>query len=64
MTLQQIKNDPRVSEVEKPDGSDCKYFLWLNDGWVFDDESHMIPCDTVKEMSDALKYEVKKEKKE
>ena len=60
-TLKQIEQDPRVSEVERVTDSDSKYFLWLVDGYVFGDGSHVSGADTVKELNELLN-EVEEEK--
>lgn len=66
-TLKQIENDPRVYQVEKnpdwspeiakdyPDWHPSKYILHLNDGWRFNDNSHVNGADTVTELSKLLK---------
>lgn len=65
-SIKQIEQDPRVSEVERnpcydpedvisyPDYHDPKYFLWLKDGYVFVDGSHVSGADTVKELNELL----------
>lgn len=66
-TLKQIENDPRVSQVEKnsdydPDyeDSNSKYFLWIKDGYIFEDGTHMACANTVAELNELLK-EIEKE---
>ena len=65
-TIKQIEQDPRVYEVQRnpyydpedaiswPDNHDPKYFLWLNDGYVFNDDSHVSGADTVKRLNELL----------
>lgn len=54
-TLKQIENDPRVSEVETVyDDGDRFYLLWLRDGYVYDDGSHVNRANTVKELNELL----------
>lgn len=65
-TLKQIENDPRVYEVVRnpdydpeeakdyPDWHTPKYTMVLNDGYMFDDESHLNGADTVKELNELL----------
>ncbi|MCQ2087655.1 MAG: hypothetical protein MJZ37_06275 [Bacilli bacterium] len=67
MTLAQIKADERVCSVENVYGDgwqdeDTKYELSLEDGYMFDDGSHVNRYRTVKEMSDELQYGVVEEK--
>jgi hypothetical protein len=40
--------------VERVTDSDSKYFLWLEDGYVFDDGTAMAPASTVKELNELL----------
>lgn len=58
MTLQQIKNDKRVYEVERVYGEDFKYEVSLEDGYCFDDGSSVQVYDTVKEIAFDLKHNV------
>jgi hypothetical protein len=65
-TIKQIKADPRVYLLELnpnydpeeakywPDSHEPKYFLHLNDGWVFNDDTHYNGADTVKELNELL----------
>ena len=65
-TLKQIKNDPRVYEVQNnpdwspelaedyPDWHPSKYIMNLEDGFMFDDGSHVNGADTVKELNELL----------
>ena len=67
LSIKQIKNDPRVYSVERnpdwnpedakswPDWHTPKYSLFLNDGWVFSDESHYNGADSVRELNELLK---------
>lgn len=58
MTLQQIKNDKRVYEVERVYGEDFKYEVSLEDGYQFDDGSSVQVYDTVKEIAYDLTHNV------
>ena len=60
-SIKQIEKDKRVSSVERntdydPDYPDTnsKYLLWLNDGWVFNDGSHISGANSVQELNDLL----------
>lgn len=54
-TLKQIEKDERVSSVERVyDDGERFYLLWLNDGFVFDEGSHVNRGDTVKELNELL----------
>lgn len=67
-SIKQIEQDERVSSVERnpdydPDYSDTnsKYLLWLIDGWVFNDGSHIAGANSVQELN-ALLAEIEQEK--
>ena len=67
-SIKQIEQDKRVSSVERnpdydPDYSDTnsKYLLWLKDGWVFNDGSHIAGANSVQELN-ALLAEIEQEK--
>lgn len=60
-SIKQIEQDERVSCVERntdydPDYPDTnsKYLLWLNDGWVFIDGTHIAGANSVRELNDLL----------
>ena len=54
-TLKQIENDPRVYKVETVhDDGERFYLLWLRDGYVYADGSHVNRANTVKELNDLL----------
>lgn len=53
-SIKQIEQDKRVYEVERVTDSDSKYFLWLEDGYVFCDGTTMSPASTVKELNELL----------
>ena len=65
-TLKQIREDPRVYEVENnpdwspelaedyPDWHPSKYILVLKDGYIFSDASSLNGADTVKELNELL----------
>lgn len=65
-SLKQIKADPRIYEVtlnsdwspelaeDYSDDHPSKYLMYLNDGYVFSDDSTFIGADTVKQLSDYL----------
>ena len=57
-SLRQIEADKRVSEIERlsPDESELKYFVWLNDGYVFEDGSHMFGAESVAEINELMSY--------
>lgn len=69
--IKQIKKDIRVQMVERnsewskelendyPDSHPSKYLLWLNDGWIFDDGSHINGADTINELNELLTYIIK-----
>ena len=58
MSLSQIENDKRISSIERlsPEESDYKYYVWLNDGWICDDGSHLICADSVSDINQQLKF--------
>lgn len=70
MTFTELKKDPRIYEIVNlskgeatdEDGESYKYEIWLNDGWVFDDETHSNKFMTVKEINESLRNEVRTEK--
>jgi hypothetical protein len=53
-SIKQIEQDPRVYSVERVTDSDSKYFLWLEDGYMFCDGTAMAPASTVKELNELL----------
>ena len=65
-SLKQLENDKRVYEIVRnpdwskeeaedyPDWHTPKYTMVLNDGYMFDDESHLNSADTVIELNELL----------
>lgn len=58
-SLTQLKKDKRIYDIEvlAPGEAmgDIKYFVWLADGWYYEDDSGMFSADTVKEINEELK---------
>ena len=55
-SLKQLKQDDRISEIEiLSDSDESKYLVWLADGWVYDDGTHVNGFNTVAEINNELK---------
>lgn len=50
------KYHERVSQLDLIDEDELKFHLWLNDGWVFEDGSHISAEDTISEAVKDVMY--------
>lgn len=64
MTLKELEKDKKVFQIEQLNFENSKFAVWLNDGWIFNDGSHMCYCNTIEEISETLEQRVQKEQKE
>lgn len=55
-SLKQLKQDERISEIENlGESGESKYLVWLVDGWVYADGTHVNGFNTVAEINEELK---------
>ena len=60
-SLKQLKQDERISEIETlGESGEVKYLVWLVDGWVYSDGTHVNGFNTVAEINSEL-LELEKE---
>lgn len=57
------KYQERVFAIEKENDliDNCKYMLYLNDGWLIDGDLNSFPCKSIKEAIDMIKNAYKGE---
>lgn len=55
-SLKQLRQDERIDDIEiLGEDGESKYLVWLVDGWVYDDGTHVNGFNTVAEINDELK---------